>query len=62
MNKFNTWILLMLLSVLPLSGCTVVSLVDTAASTAIGATKLVVKGTVAAVDAVIPDGDDEDEE
>ena len=42
-----------------LGGCTAISLVDAAASTAIGAGKLAVKGTTAAVGAVIPDGDDD---
>jgi len=41
------------------SGCTVVSAVDAVASTAIGVTKVAVKGTTAVVGAVIPDGDDE---
>ncbi|MCV6626398.1 MAG: NF038104 family lipoprotein [Cellvibrionaceae bacterium] len=45
-----------------LSGCTVVSIVDTAASAAIGVTKVAVKGTVAVVDAAIPDGDDDEDE
>jgi len=43
-----------------LGGCTAISLVDAAASTAVGAGKLVVKGTTAAVGAAIPDGEDED--
>jgi len=43
---------------LSLGGCTAVALVDAAASTAIGAGKMAVKGTTAAVGAVIPDGDD----
>ncbi|OED43068.1 hypothetical protein AB833_04595 [Chromatiales bacterium (ex Bugula neritina AB1)] len=40
-------------------GCTAIAIVDAAASTAIGAGKLAVKGTTAAIGAVIPDGDDE---
>jgi len=44
-----------------LSGCTVIAIADTAASAVVGVTKIAVKGTVAVVDAAIPDGDDEDE-
>ncbi len=46
-------------SLLGAGGCTAIAVVDAAASTAIGAGKLAVKGTTAAVGAVIPDGDDE---
>lgn len=47
---------------LNLQGCTVVAIADAAASTVIGVGKVAVKGTVAVVDAAIPDGDDEDED
>jgi len=44
-----------------LGGCTVVKVVDTAASATIGAavgvTKVAVKGTTAAAKVIIPDGD-----
>jgi len=42
-----------------LSGCTAVRLVDAAASTAVSAGKLAVKGTAAAVGAAIPDKEEE---
>lgn len=51
-----------ILSLILLHGCAVVSVVDTAASAAVGVVKIGVKGTIAVVDAVIPDGDDEDDE
>jgi len=41
-----------------ISGCTAVAVVDAAASTAVGVTKVAVKGTTAAVGAVIPDDED----
>lgn len=44
------------------TGCTVISLVDAVASTAIGVTKVAVKGTAAVVGSVIPGGEDEKEE
>jgi len=43
---------------LNLGGCTVLSVVDAAASTAVGVGKVAVKGTTAAVNAAIPDGED----
>lgn len=43
-----------------LGGCAVVAVVDTVASTAVGVTKVAVKGTTAVVGAMIPDGDDEE--
>jgi len=43
-----------------LGGCTAIALVDAAASTAVGAGKLAVKGTTAAIGAVVPDDEDED--
>ncbi len=42
------------------SGCTVLAVTDAVASTAVGVTKVAVKGTVAVVGAAIPDGDDKD--
>lgn len=54
--------LLLLLCITQLSGCTVITIVDAAASTVVGVGKVAVKGTVAVVDAAIPDGDDEEEE
>lgn len=58
MNKKNLTLALLVFGSLSLGGCTAVALVDAAASTAIGAGKMAVKGTTAAVGAVIPDGDD----
>jgi len=58
MNKKNLTLALLVCGSLNLGGCTAVALVDAAASTAIGAGKMAVKGTTAAVGAVIPDGDD----
>lgn len=58
MNKKNLTLALLAFGSLSLGGCTAVALVDAAASTAIGAGKMAVKGTTAAVGAVIPDGDD----
>ena len=43
-----------------LGGCTAIALVDAAASTAVGAGKLAVKGTTKAIGAVVPDGDEEE--
>ncbi len=59
MIKKNLTLALLVFSSLSLGGCTAIALVDAAASTAIGAGKLAVKGTTAAIGAVIPDGDDE---
>lgn len=53
--------LCLLLPMLLLQGCLVVSAVDLAATTVFTAGKLVVKGTGALVDTVIPNGDDKDE-
>ena len=41
------------------AGCTAIAVVDAVASTAVGVTKVAVKGTTAVVGAVIPDGDDD---
>jgi len=57
--KAKLFFLGILLASLNVTGCAAVSLVDAAASTAIGAGKLAVKGTTAAVNAVIPESDDE---
>lgn len=46
---------------LQMTGCTVIAVADAVASTAIGVTKVAVKGTTAVVGAVIPGGDDDDE-
>ena len=62
--KFLT-LLTIALATLSLSSCTVVKVVDVAASTAIGVTKTAVKTTGKVVGAAIPDGDkdkDEDED
>ena len=59
MNTKAISLVFLLFASVGLSGCTVVSLVDAAASTTIGAGKMAVKGTTAAIGAVIPDGDDE---
>lgn len=53
-------VLLLLLFVLPLQGC-IHKVVTVPVKVAYKTTKGVVKGTVAVVDAVIPDGDDDDE-
>lgn len=45
-----------------LQACTVVKVVDLAASTTIGVAKGTVKATGAVVGAAIPDGDDDDKE
>jgi len=47
----------MVLAAGSMSGCTAIALADAAASTAIGVTKVAVKGTTAIVGAAIPDGD-----
>lgn len=52
----------LLASVSLIQGCTVIAIADAAASTVVGVGKVAVKGTVAVVDAAIPDGDDEEEE
>ena len=53
----------MLLICLPLmSGCTAIAVVDAAASTAVGVTKVAVKGVTATTGALIPDGEDEKKE
>ena len=57
-KKVMTLVLLMTSSVF-LGGCTAITLVDAAASTAIGAGKMAVKGTTAAIGAVVPDDEDE---
>lgn len=49
----------MFVVVLPLQGC-ITDIVTVPLEVAYGATKAVVKGTVAVVGAVIPDGDDKD--
>ncbi len=45
---------------LQMTGCTVIAVADAVASTAIGVTKVAVKGTTAVVGAVIPGGGDDD--
>ena len=50
---------LLLICVPLMSGCTAIAVVDAAASTAIGVTKVAVKGVTATAGAIIPDGDDE---
>ena len=53
----------MLLICLPMmSGCTAIAVVDAAASTAVGVTKVAVKGVTATTGALIPDGEDEKKE
>lgn len=59
MNKKVITVLLLVSSSAFLGGCTAITLVDAAASTAIGAGKMAVKGTTAAIGAVVPDDDDE---
>jgi len=58
MNKYLTLVTVLVFTAL-MSGCTAVRLVDAAASTAVSAGKLAVKGTTAAVGAAIPDKEDE---
>lgn len=53
---------LILIFVLTIQGCTVVSIVDAAASTAVTVGTVAVKGTGALIGAAIPDGDDEDDD
>jgi len=56
-------IVVLLLLLLPnLSACTVIAVADAVVSTAVDVTATAAKGTIAVVDAVIPDGDDEDED
>ena len=62
MIKNNLTLALLVCSSLTLGGCTAITLVDAAASTAVGVGKLAVKGTTAAIGAVIPDGEDDEEE
>ena len=50
----------MVLLALQVTGCTVIAVVDAVASTAVGVTKVAVKGTTAVVGAVIPGGDDDE--
>jgi len=45
-----------------LNGCTAVTVAGAVVGTAVGVTSVAVKGTVAAVDAVIPDQEQEDKE
>lgn len=45
-----------------LNGCTAVTVAGAVVGTAVGVTTVAVKGTVAAVDAVIPDQEQEDKE
>ncbi len=59
MNKKVISLLILISAPFFLSGCTAIALVDAAASTAVGAGKLAVKGTTAAIGAVIPDGEDD---
>lgn len=58
MNRKVMTLVLLISSSTLLGGCAAISLVDAAASTAIGAGKIAVKGTTAAIGAVIPDGED----
>ena len=44
------------------SGCTVIAVADAVVSTAVDVAAIAVKGTVAVVDAAIPDADDESED
>ena len=50
-------LLLLMIGSLGLGGCTAVALVDATAATVIGVGTIAIKGTVAVVEAVIPDGD-----
>ena len=60
MNKKVLTLAVLVSSSVFLGGCTAIAIVDAAASTAIGAGKLAVKGTTKVIGAVIPDGDDDD--
>lgn len=55
-------LIIIFLTIMQLSGCTVLSVVDAVASAAIGVATIGVKGTTAVVGAVIPDGDDDDDD
>ena len=62
-HKHNERIRLALIAALMsfgLSGCTVVTVAGAVVGTAVGVTAVAVKGTVAVVDAVIPDNEQED--
>jgi len=50
---------LLLICVPLMGGCTAIAVVDAAASTAIGVTKVAVKGVTATAGALIPDGEDD---
>jgi len=52
----------LLILLFSMSGCTVVKVVDAAASTAVGVTVGTVKATGKVLGAVIPDGDNDDED
>ncbi len=58
--KNNLLLSLLVISISILNGCAVVSAVDATVSTAIDVAGLGVKGTVAVVGAVIPDGDEDE--
>ena len=60
LSPFLRAVTLTLFALACLNACTVVKVVDAAASTAIGVTKGAVKATGAVAGAVIPDGDDDD--
>ena len=53
---------LLLALVAPTTGCAVVAVADAAVTVAATAVKVTAKGVGAVADAVIPDGDDEDDD
>jgi len=60
-EKIRTALAVALMSTI-LTGCTAVTVAGAVVGTAVGVTAVAVKGTVAAVDAVIPDQEQEDKE
>ncbi len=60
-KKMHAFLTVALMSVI-LNGCTAVTVAGAVVGTAVGVTTVAVKGTVAAVDAVIPDQEQEDKE
>jgi len=60
-KKMRTFLAVAMMSVI-LNGCTAVTVAGAVVGTAVGVTAVAVKGTVAVVDAVIPDQEQEDKE
>lgn len=60
-EKMRAALVVTLMSII-LNGCTAVTVAGAVVGTAVGVTAVAVKGTVAVVDAVIPDQEQEDKE